>query len=64
MNYKEELRDFCNELISIEDAEWKPVQVFRSDEQVAKDEARHEFAIEIADKARVILENIKADDQG
>ena len=49
------LADLCKELIAIEDREWKPVQVFRSDEQVAKDEARHDLAIEIADIARRYL---------
>lgn len=49
------LADLCRELIQIEDREWKPVQCFRSDEQVAKDEARHELAIEIADIARRYL---------
>lgn len=49
------LKDLCKELIAIEDREWKPVQVFRSDEQVAKDEARHDLAIEIAEIARRYL---------
>jgi hypothetical protein len=54
------LAELCAELIAIEDREWKPVQVFRSEEQVAKDEARHELAIEIADIARRYLAQEKS----
>jgi hypothetical protein len=60
MDFEFELRDLCNELVRVEDREWKPVQCFRSDEQVAKDEARHELAIELADMARAILDRMKA----
>jgi hypothetical protein len=55
MNYKEALIEFCNELIAIENKEWKPFQCFRSEEQFEKDEIRHEMASEIADLARNIL---------
>ena len=62
MDYKQELRDFCKELERIEWNEWKPVQVFRSDEQVARDEARHQMASEIADMARALLARMTEDD--
>lgn len=55
MNYRAELESLCSQLIAIEEREWKPVQVFRSDDQVAKDEIRHEMASEIADIARAVL---------
>jgi hypothetical protein len=57
------LANLCRELIAIEDREWKPVRVFRSDEQVARDEARHELAIEIADIARRYLAECEAPTQ-
>ena len=60
MDFEIELRELCNTLVRIEDREWKPVQVFRSDEQVARDEARHDMASEIADLARAILERMAA----
>jgi len=60
-NASEVLKGLCNRLIAIEDREWKPMQVFRSDEQVAKDEARHELAIEIASLAREALEDAETE---
>lgn len=59
-DYKQVLIDFCNKLIAIEDKEWKPMQVFRSDAQVERDEARHDMAYEISEMAREVLRDIKS----
>lgn len=51
----QEMREALQVIVRIEDREWKPMQVYRSDEQVARDEARHDLAQEIADIARAAL---------
>ena len=55
---RDDFRRFCEALIEIEREEWKPFQVFRTVEQVDRDEARHEMASEIADFAREALARI------
>jgi hypothetical protein len=54
---RDELLEALKEIEAIEDREWKPMQVFRSDEQVARDEARHDLACEIAGIARAAIKN-------
>lgn len=49
------LRSLCADIIRIEWDMWRPIQCFRSDEEVARDEAKHEMASMIADKARAAL---------
>lgn len=58
-NYKEILEDFCEELLLLEHRAWKPVQIFRNDEEVKTDEIRYECLSEVADKARKILQDLK-----
>lgn len=60
---KDALTGLCNDLITLEDKEWKPMQCFRSDAKVAHDEARHELACEIAEQARVTLAQVKHNDE-
>ncbi len=58
---KEQLRvarEALGTIINFEWTEWKPMQVFRSDAEVARDEARHAMASEIADIAREALAQI------
>lgn len=50
-----ELREFAQWITEVEDREWKPMRVFRSEEQVDRDEARHALAQELADEARQAL---------
>ena len=52
----DELRGALEEIIRRESKAWKPMRVFRSDEEVALDEARHEAWTEAADIARAALE--------
>jgi hypothetical protein len=52
---RDELVQALEEIEAIENREWKPMRVFRSDEQVARDEARHDLACEIAGIARAAL---------
>jgi hypothetical protein len=54
---RDELLEALKEIEAIEDREWKPMQVFRSDEQVARDEARHDLACEIAGIARAAIKH-------
>lgn len=49
------LRDALLEIIDVEDHTWKPMQVFRTDEEVSRDEIRHEMASEIAKIAKRVL---------
>lgn len=58
MDHESELRALCKDLIRIEDREWLPVQCFRTDLEVACDEARHRLAMELADMARDILKRM------
>lgn len=49
------LRGALEEIIRREHKAWKPMQVFRSDEEVALDEARHETWTEAAEILRAAL---------
>lgn len=49
------LRDACQQIIAQENKAWMPMRAFRSEEQTALDEAKHEAWIDAADIARAAL---------
>ena len=51
----EALRD----IIAAAERAWMPVQVFRGDDEVARDDIRHEMAQELADIARKALADVE-----
>jgi vacuolar-type H+-ATPase subunit H len=51
--------DALRDILRREDKAWKPMQVFRSDEQTALDDARHEAWMEAGDIARKALRDIE-----
>jgi hypothetical protein len=55
------MRDALERIIAIEDREWKPMRIFRSEEEAARDDARHDLAMEIAEIARQALTPVTKD---
>lgn len=54
----------CDEIEAIENDLWRPVQCFRSDEEVQADEHRHEGATRCADAVRSARAALKETDNG